>query len=137
MRNFLLVFSIFWVFAVTLSGCDGNTVQNNLFDATPITSLLQPEESTPAERVDQIKEALSGIAGIADSVVLVEGHTAIVGLRLDENMKTNEMSLIIEVKRAIKQADGDTRTTSVTTNEWIVSLIAQAQAERTALEDRE
>lgn len=134
MRNFLLCFSIFWVFAVALSGCDNNSVQNHLFGATPITSLLQPEEKTPTERVLQIKKTLGAINGIAESAVVVEGHTAIVGLRLHENATQYEARLVQEAKRAIKQADDDTQTTSVTTNEWIVSLIAQAEAERTALE---
>ena len=61
----------------------------------------------------------------------MEGHTAIIGLRLEENMEQNEIDAVKkEADAAARAADVSVESTSITTNTYIVSMIEDMERRR-------
>ena len=88
-------------------------------------------DRTPEERALVIKTRLKEIDEIIGTAVVVEGHTAIIGLRLEENLEQNEIdSVKKEADNAAKNADVYIDHTSVTTNSYIVSMIEDMERRR-------
>lgn len=90
-------------------------------------------EKSGGERADAVKEELGKIEGITGSAVVIEGHTAIIGLRLEEMEKKEVKTLIEQAERAAKNAEADIQTVSVTTKESIVTLIEKEEKKRSRL----
>lgn len=88
-------------------------------------------DKTPEERAMTIKNRLKQIKEIVGTAVVVEGHTAIIGLRLKEGLEQNEISAVKkEVDLAARGADVSVESTSVTTNDYIVSMIEEMERKR-------
>ena len=87
------------------------------------TSLAAVTES-PKERAQQIQRALMEVPGVADSAVVVAGHTAIIGLRTKET-GTSLGRLIQEAERAARNADENLQMVSVTANDSIVDRMEE------------
>lgn len=88
-------------------------------------------EKTPEERAVAIKRRIYQIDEVTGCAVVVEGHTAIIGLRLEENMEQNNMSRVKkEADSAAKEADEFIESTSITMNSYIVSLIEDMEQRR-------
>ena len=87
------------------------------------TSLAAVTES-PKERAQQIQKALMEVPGVADSAVVVAGHTAIIGLRTKET-GTSLGRLIQEAERAARNADENLQMVSVTANDAIVDRMEE------------
>ena len=65
---------------------------------------------------------------VVGTAVVVEGHTAIIGLRLEGNLEQNEIdSVKREADALAKNADVYIDNTSITTNSFIVSLIEEME----------
>jgi len=62
--------------------------------------------------------------------VIVEGHTAIIGLRLEDGMESDATRLRQEADAAAREADEYINNTSITTNQNIVSLIEDMERRR-------
>ena len=78
-----------------------------------------------------IKTRLKQIDEIIGTAVVVEGHTAIIGLRLEENMEQNEIDAVKkEADAAARAADVSVESTSITTNTYIVSMIEDMERRR-------
>ena len=57
--------------------------------------------------------------------------TAIIGLRLEENLEQNEIDAVKkEADAAAREADVSVESTSITTNSYIVSLIEDMERKR-------
>ena len=88
-------------------------------------------DRTQEERALMVKNRLGQIKDVIGTAVVVEGHTAIIGLRLEENMEQNrEASVRKEADVLAKGADADIESTSVTTNTYIVALIEKMERQR-------
>ena len=78
-----------------------------------------------------IKARLKQIDEVIGTAVVVEGHTAIIGLRLEENLEQNEIDAVKkEADAAAREADVSVESTSITTNSYIVSLIEDMERKR-------
>ena len=88
-------------------------------------------DRTPEERAMILKNRLKQIEGVVGTAVVVEGKTAIIGLRLKNAMEQNEVDA---VKRKVdvlaKSAEVDVENTSVTVNDYLVGLIEELERKR-------
>ena len=88
-------------------------------------------DRTPEERAMILKNRLKQMEEVVGTAVVVEGKTAIVGLRLKNDMEQN---MIDAVRRKadvlIKSAEVDIEHTSVTANEYLVGLIEEMERKR-------
>ena len=114
-----------------LAGCSAEITERNLNHLHFVKASDEVGDKTPAERAVAIKRQLGQIEGISGSGVVVEGHTAIIGLRMEERMEQNELASVQkEADRAAKQADAYIKSTSITTNPYIVALIEDMEKQR-------
>ena len=113
------------------SGCGADVTENNLSHLHFVKGMAEMGDKTPEERASTIKKRLYQLEEITGCGVIVEGHTAIIGLRLRENMEQNEISSVRRnVDAAAKEADRYIESTSVTTNPYIVSMIEDMERKR-------
>lgn len=122
------------ILAITLctAGCEELPVENNLSGVRTVehTTAGFADEVSSQERVEKIKEKLGKMTGVISSAVVVEGHTAIVGLTLATGSADAESHLRADAQRAVQVADEATAYVSITTNPRIVSLIAGMEERR-------
>ena len=122
---------IFWGLLVFLTGCGAKLTDEAVSKVQFVKAAEEIGDKTPEERALTIKSRLKQIEGVVGTAVVVEGHTAIIGLRLEENMEQNEISAVKkEAERAAKGADVFIESASVTANGYIVSLIEDMERER-------
>ncbi|WP_313526875.1 YhcN/YlaJ family sporulation lipoprotein [Anaerotignum sp.] len=115
---------------LSFSGCSATATENNLSGVHFVKADDKLGEKTPEERASSIKNLLHQINGITGNAVIVEGHTAIIGLRLEDGMKNEATRLSREADNAAREADEYINSTSITTNERIVSLIEDMERKR-------
>ena len=116
---------------VLLSGCRAEVTENNLSQLHFVKYDDMVGEKTPEERAAAIKKRLYQIDEVTGCAVVVEGHTAIIGLRLEESMEQNGVSRVKkEADSAAREADAYIESTSITMNTHIVSLIEDMERKR-------
>lgn len=115
---------------VFFSGCNATVTENNLSSVHFVKADDLMGDKTPEERASSIKSMLYNIKGISGNAVVVEGHTAIIGLRLEEGMENEATRLSREADTVAKEADKYINNTSITTNIKIVSLIEKMEKKR-------
>lgn len=114
-----------------LAGCSAKVTERNLSHLHFVKASEEIGDKTPAERAVAIKRRLEQIEGLSGSAIVVEGHTAIIGLRLKENMEQKEaVSVKKKADRAAKDADVYIKSTSITMNPHIVALIEEMERKR-------
>ena len=88
-------------------------------------------DRTPEERAMILKNRLKQIEEVVGTAVVVEGKTAIIGLRLKKDMEQKEVDA---VKRKVdvlaKSAEVNIEHTSVTANDYLVGLIEELERKR-------
>ena len=82
------------------------------------------DRQSPRSVLSRYKKALLEVPGVADSAVVVAGHTAIIGLRTKET-GTSLGRLIQEAERAARNADQNLQMVSVTANDAIVDRMEE------------
>ena len=88
-------------------------------------------DRTPEERALVINTRLKEIDEIIGTAVVVEGHTAIIGLRLEGGLEQNEIDSVKRKADALaKGAEVSIESTSITTNSYIVALIEDTERKR-------
>ena len=88
-------------------------------------------DRTPEERVMIIKSRLKQMEEVVGTAVVVDGKTAIIGLRLKNDMEQNEMDTVKRKADALaKSADADVENVSVTVNDYLVGLIEELERKR-------
>ena len=116
---------------VFCTGCGARVTDEDLSKVHFVKAELEINDRTPEERALIIKNRLKQISGVIGTAVVVEGHTAIIGLRLKENMEQNEISAVKREAEALaKGAEVSIETTSITTNGYIVSMIEDMERKR-------
>lgn len=117
--------------AMLLSGCRAEVTENNLSHLHFVKASEELGEKSPEERAAAIKRRLYQIEEVTGCAVVVEGHTAIIGLRLRENMEQNAMGRVKkEADTAAKEADEYIESASITMNSHIVTLIEDMERKR-------
>lgn len=114
-----------------LAGCRAEITENNLSKVHFVKANAESGDKTPEERAWAIKQRLRQIEEISGDAVIVEGHTAIIGLRLREEAEQSTMTRIKkEADRAAREADRYIESTSITMNSRIVALIEEMERKR-------
>lgn len=114
-----------------LVGCGAEVTERNLSHLHFVKASQEVGDKTPAERALAIKRRLTQMEALSGSAIVVEGHTAIIGLRLKQNMEQNDMAAVKkEADRAAKEADAYIKSTSITMNPYIVTLIEDMERKR-------
>ena len=123
--------AVFFLLLVFCTGCSAEMTEEDISKAHFVKAEWEVADKTPEERAMVIKARLKQIDEIIGTAVVVEGHTAIIGLRLEENMEQNEIDAVKQEADAIaRSADVSVESTSVTTNSYIVSLIEYMERKR-------
>lgn len=114
-----------------LTGCSAEMTETNLSKLHFVKAAEELGDKTPEERAAAIKRRLKQIEEVTGTAVVVEGHTAIIGLRLAEGMEQNDMTRVKrEADTAAREADEYIESTSITMNTYIVSLIEEMERSR-------
>ena len=88
-------------------------------------------DRTPEERAMILKNRLKQIEEVAGTAVVVEGKTAIIGLRLKKDMEQNAIDAVKRKADVLaKSAEADIENTSVTANDYLIGLIEEMERKR-------
>ena len=116
---------------VFCTGCQTEMTEEAQQKVHFVKADLEVGDKTPEERALTIKTRLGQMEEVIGTAVVVEGHTAIIGLRLEGNLEQNEIdSVKREADALAKNADVYIDNTSITTNSYIVSLIEDMERRR-------
>ena len=122
-----------WLFLLLflLTGCGMEMTEENLSKVHFVKAEQEVGDRTPEERALIIKSRLKEVDEVVGTAVVVEGHTAIIGLRLKENTEQNTIpSVKRKVDAIVKAAGVSIDSTSITTNDYIVSMIEEMERRR-------
>ena len=122
---------LFFLLLLFCAGCKAEMTEKDQQKLHFVKAEAEIEDKTPEERAMTIKSRLKQIKEIEGTAVVVEGHTAIIGLRLKEGLEQNEISAVKkDVDLAAREADVSVESNSVTTNVYIVSMIEDMERRR-------
>ena len=122
---------LFFLLLLFCGGCKAEMTEKDQQKLHFVKAEAEIGDKTPEERAMTIKNRLKQIKEIEGTAVVVEGHTAIIGLRLKEVLEQNEISSVRkEVDLAAREADVSVESTSVTANNYIVSMIEEMERRR-------
>lgn len=114
-----------------LQGCGARVTENNLSQLHFVKATAEMGDKTPEERASAIKKRLYRMEEIAGCGVVVEGHMAIIGLRLSDGTKQGEIAALKKrADAAAKEADRMIAHTSITANPYIVAMIEDMERKR-------
>lgn len=88
------------------------------------------EGKSNSERAQTIKDNLMKIQELDGASVVIEGRTALIGLRVKEKNAKDIERIKKEASRLAKEADTNIISTSITSNEEITSMIEEMERER-------
>ena len=78
-----------------------------------------------------LKNRLKQMGEVMGTAVIVEGKTAIIGLRMKKDMEQKEVDAVKrKVDALVKSAEVDIENTSVTANDYLVGLIEEMERKR-------
>lgn len=112
------------------TGCRMESSQNHLQGAVMADSKDKIGGKSGAERAEELKIFLGRIEGITGSAVIVEGHTAIIGLRTQAQTQAEANRIMDAAEEAAKAYGTEIQNVSVTVTESIVSLIEVEEKKR-------
>ena len=115
---------------IWMSGCSLHVTENNLLRARAEKADQMMNGKSPEERALEIKTAISRVDGVSTSAVIVEGHTAIIGVRTDAQESKEIGRLTRAVRNAARQTDTEVYAVSVTVNDEIVTQIEEEERSR-------
>lgn len=117
--------------AFHLCGCasDSRSLGNNLSDIRAAET-EKVQGKTNSERARAIKENIMKVHELEGVSVVIEGRTALIGLRVKENTTKETERIKKEAARLAKEADTNITSTSITSNEEITTMIEQMERER-------
>lgn len=124
-----IIFSIFCC-GIVLTGCQSSTLENNLSQIRIAKAAEIEEGKTKTERAKEIKKNILQIEEIQEVSVVIEGKTALIGLRLKEDTQKDVIRLKAEADILAKEADKGIDGTAITANENITSMIEKMEKER-------
>lgn len=127
MKHWLVCFLILMVCV----GCQAEMTEEAQQKIHFVKADLEVGDRTPEERAMIIKTRLKQIEKVVGTAVVVEGHTAIIGLRLKDGMEQNQTADVKkEADTLAKGAGVSIESTSITTNSYIVSMIEEMERSR-------
>ena len=123
---------IFVIFCcgMILTGCRSNTLENNLSQIRIARAAELEQGKTKSERAKDIKQNILQLEEIQQAAVIIEGKTALIGLRLKEDSQKDVVRLKSEADILAKEADENIDGTAITANENITAMIEKMEKER-------
>ena len=113
-----------------LTGCRSNTLENNLSQIRIARAAELEQGKTKSERAKEIKQNILQLEEIQQAAVIIEGKTALIGLRLKEDSQKDVIRLKSEADILAKEADENIDGTAITANENITAMIEKMEKER-------
>lgn len=124
-----VVFSIFCC-TMILTACRSNTLEDNLSQIRIAKAAELEQGKTKSERAKEIKQNILQLEEIKQAAVIIEGKTALIGLRLKEDSQKDVIRLKTEADILAKEADENIDGTAITANENITTMIEKMEKER-------
>ena len=124
-----VIFGIFCC-GMILTGCRSNTLENNLSQIRIARAAELEQGKTKSERAKEIKQNILQLKEIQQAAVIIEGKTALIGLRLKEDSQKDVVRLKSEADILAKEADENIDGTAITANENITAMIEKMAKER-------
>ena len=124
-----IIFVIFCC-GMILTGCRSNTLENNLSQIRIARAAELEQGKTKSERAKEIKQNILQLEEIQQAAVIIEGKTALIGLRLKEDSQKDVVRLKSEADILAKEADENIDGTAITANENITAMIEKMEKER-------
>ena len=118
------------LFRSILTGCRSNTLENNLSQIRIARAAELEQGKTKSERAKEIKQNILQLEEIQQAAVIIEGKTALIGLRLKEDSQKDVVRLKSEADILAKEADENIDGTAITANENITAMIEKMEKER-------
>lgn len=125
MKKIVFTISICFLF---LSGC-GRIVQNDLSQVRVAEGGSLQTGKSDKERAQSIKENIMEMEELEGAAVVVESHTALIGLRVKEKWQKEDIRLKTQAGQLAKEADAYINGTAITTNEKIIKMIESLERE--------
>ncbi|MEY8319770.1 YhcN/YlaJ family sporulation lipoprotein [Lachnospiraceae bacterium 46-61] len=124
-----IIFSVFCC-SMMLTACRSNTLENNLSQIRIARAAELEQGKTKSERAKEIKQNILQLEEIQQAAVIIEGKTALIGLRLKEDSQKDVVRLKSEADILAKEADENIDGTAITANENITAMIEKMEKER-------
>ena len=124
-----VIFGIFCC-GMILTGCRSNTLENNLSQIRIARAAELEQGKTKSERAKEIKQNILQLKEIQQAALIIEGETALIGLRLKEDSQKDVVRLKSEADILAKEADENIDGTAITANENITAMIEKMEKER-------
>lgn len=126
-----------WMVCILLviccGGCGGEVTEEAQQEIHTVKAAEETDGRTQEERAAVIKERLKGLDEVTGTAVVVEGRTAIIGLRLKNTVEQNEIGAVKKEAEALARgADVSAEHIAVTVNGYVVSLIEETERKRAA-----
>ena len=120
-----------WGMILLLCGCRAEMTDEAQQRLHFVKAEQEIGDRTPEERAMILKNRLKQMEEVAGTAVVVEGKTAIIGLRLKNDMEQNEIDTVRrKADVLIRSAEVDIEHTSVTANDYLVGLIEEMERKR-------
>lgn len=123
---------IILVFCFLLCGCSGRGIQNDLSQLRIAQGQELTNGESNAERAMEIKENIMKLQELQGAAVVVEGNTALIGLRVKDEWTGDSMRIKKEAGNLAKEADESIESASVTTSDSITKMIENMEQKRSS-----
>lgn len=108
-----------------LTACNNQSIRTDFRNATYVNAQKSTITKTTLERVADIKNIISTYFQIVESGVVVEGHTAIVGVIYAD--ETSHIAINRELKEQILRQDFYLERVSLTSTPYLVKMIQELE----------
>ncbi len=112
---------------ILLTGCQSDTLQNNISQIRIAKAAELEQGKTKTERAKDIKQSILQLEDVEQVAVIIEGKTALIGLKLKQESKKDVVQLKAEADMLAKQADTNIDGTAITANDNITAMIEELE----------
>lgn len=113
---------VIFLLMVGLCGCQ-SPIENDLSQVRIANSQPRMGEKTQVQRAGCIRDEVVKMDGIQGVAVVVDGHTALIGVRMKQGFEGRERQIKARVMEKAREADVYLQGISITTNERITAMI--------------
>jgi len=111
-----------FIMVLGLCGCQA-PIENDLSQVRIANSQPRVGEKTQIQRAASIRDKIVKVNGVKGVAVVVDGHTALIGIRIKKQFQGQERQVKILVMQKAREADLYLQGISITTNERITAMI--------------
>lgn len=115
---------------ILLTGCQSDTLQNNISQIRIAKAAELEQGKTKTERAKDIKQSIMQLEDVEQAAVIIEGKTALIGIKLKQESKKDVVQLKAQADMLAKQADNNIDGTAITANDNITAMIEKMEKER-------